>query len=153
MKRMWSRKELKEMVELIKKNVNTLVDSDGHDRFIEGDIEFEEIAGITQTYGKWSLSGTHLMIVVAGSIANGTEISAGKLCSINLPQWVLDKIYEIYNTYVEVKNLEQIYGSGLISQTLGFYLRKTTELFIDTGSVTASDDRNFRVQFDLLIDN
>ena len=59
MKRMWSRKELKEMVEQIKKNVNTLVDSDGHDRFISGDITTSTIAGVEFTYGKWSLRGSH----------------------------------------------------------------------------------------------
>lgn len=130
-----------------------IVDKDGNKRFIEGNITMETITGVTQTYGKWSLSGTHLMIVIAGTIDNGTEITAGKLCSINIPEWILDKIYTIYSSYVVVKNKEPIYGTGLNSQDLGFYLRKTTELFIDTGSVTTTDDRNFRVEFDLLIDN
>lgn len=127
-------------------------DADGHARFIEGDIEIEDIEGVTQVYGKWALSGTHLLIVVAGQIANETVMEYGKFADINLPQWILDKIYPVYATALERKAFD-IYASNGASQEVTTYLIKSTnKLEIET-QFTATADRNFRFAFDLLIDN
>ena len=155
MKRMWSRKELKEMVDLIKKNVNTLVDSDGHDRFIEGDITIETITGVTQTYGKWALCGYHLMIAVAGSIDNGTTLTAGTFAKItDLPAWVYDKIVPmIAGVSVEQKTF-LVFNDDYSNQSITGVLQKLADgkLQIYNGSLTASKDRSFRFIFDLIID-
>lgn len=127
-------------------------DADGHARFIEGDIEIEDIEGVTQVYGKWALSGTHLLIVVAGQIADETVMEYGKFADINLPQWILDKIYPVYATAIERKAFD-IYASNGASQEVTTYLIKSTnKLEIET-QFTATADRNFRFAFDLLIDN
>ena len=76
MRRMYSEKQIRELVKTTKGyDIVNLVDKDGHERFIEGDIPDPEITGLTPIYYKWSLSGTHLMIVMAGTIENGTNLS------------------------------------------------------------------------------
>lgn len=135
-----------------------IVDADGNQRFIEGDITIETIEGITQTYGKWSLSGSHLLIVVACDVLQNTPISNSlRLANFNLPQWIYDKIKSIYG-----------YG-GVDSKTLYFYSKTTTSsvagtskllkdnnilmVVIGYGGNIPDEDRAFRVSFDLLIDS
>ena len=158
MRRMFSEKQIQELVKATKKDINTLVDSQGRNRFIEGNITAETITGITQTYGKWSLSGTHLMLVVCFELANSAVISSTKLCKIELPTWVFDKVKPIYgntiNPYVSFTGGVVTGGTGTGNQNISCSLTKETDyVAINIYSVTSSGDRGFRVQFDLLIDN
>lgn len=135
-------------------NLADIVDSDGNKRFVEGDITIHEISGITQSYGKWSLSGTHLMIVVAISLADTTAITSGTiLCQIDVPQWVKDKIVPIVGTYVD-RIQQTYYDSVLAKQDMNVSLRldSTYGLYITLGSLTLTADRTGRIVFDLLID-
>lgn len=132
-----------------------IVDKDGHKRFIEGDITLEEISGITPIYAKWSLSGSHLMIVIAFSVANATALSYGRLCYVNLPDWIKDKIYQVSGNYV-ARYMCDLFDSDLGTQSLGTYLLKSTlsgSVWIDYSNLTLTKDRIGRIQFDLLIDN
>ena len=164
MKRMWSKNELKNIADNqakeVKKDIATLVDANGHDRFIEGDMENSTIEGLTITYSKWSLSGTHLMIVVAGKIDNDTTLTSQQFISItkDLPQWVLDKIVVVWSSYLESRNFTVYANDWSSSQSLSVALRKQESptpkfgLFLPS-SFTATADRYFRLSFDLLIDN
>ncbi len=159
MKRMWSRNELKnissEEAKSVKKNISTLVDADGHDRFIEGDIDLVDgLTGVSKGYGKWSLSGTHLMLVIGGVISENTVLSAGTFALVkNLPTWVYDKIQPLFaNTTIEQKTMT-VYADDYSSQTITVILQKTSDrIQLYTGSLTASKDRKYRFSFDLLID-
>lgn len=156
MKRMWSKNELKKIVKGTQGyNFANLVDKDGHPRFIEGNITIETISGITKSYGKWSLSGTHLMIVLACSVADATAIDGGTLANITLPEWITNKIVPTFSNAVLYQSVS-MYADNWTSQSLGISLRKpsSNELRIAMEStVILTADRNFRVQFDLLIDN
>ena len=102
--------------------------------------------------GSLILSGSHLMIVLAGTIADTTAISWGVLAvCAGLPQWVLDKIYPMTDSYVDKKAFD-IFGSDLTTQSLNVWLRKSTSLFLSANALTLSADRSFRISFDLLID-
>ena len=79
MRRMFSEKQIQELIKNTPKSITTLVDSQSHNRFVEGEGDLKTIAGITFTYNKWSLSGTHFMLVLAGSIANGTAITTADI--------------------------------------------------------------------------
>ena len=159
MRRMYSKPQLLEAVEQEAevnglKAFENIVDKDGHKRFIEEDITPETISGITWNYAKWSLSGTHLMIVVAGNIANATSLSSGaKLFDINIPSWIFDKIYPILSTHVSF--ITQIfYGESATTQNATIRLSKQTTLNVNMGqSFTLTADRTFRIAIDLLIDN
>ena len=132
-----------------------ITDSHGNPRFIEGDITMNTIDGVTQTYGKWSLSGTHLMIVVAGDVVNGTVISQGtKLCDVNLPSYIKDKIVTIYPRVVDRK-VVPFYGTDSSSQLVNIGLAKDSNIYIrtTTSAYTMTENRVFRIQFDLLIDD
>lgn len=127
-------------------------DSAGRNRFIEGDITIETIEGITQTYGKWSLSGTHLMIVLCLSCENASTIT-GKTANLNLPQWILDKITPLTSNVVNTQNFT-FRATDNSTQTTWFGLFKPddTHINISSGTLVLTADRNVRIEFDLLID-
>ena len=163
MRRMYSKPQLLEAVEQEAevnglKAFENIVDKDGHKRFIEGTITPVVISGVNYTYAKWSLSGNHLMIVIAGNVANGTSISfSDSVSNILLPQWIIDKIYPssaFSNTLVAQATLVYM-ASDRTTQSDSAFLRKTNSTTITTsmGSITLTADRDFRIAFDLLIDN
>ena len=163
-KRMWTDREVRSMaVNSVEKKSDLkvfehIVDKDGHKRFVEGDITIEEITGIAKTYGKWSLSGSHLMMVIALSLADETVIAGNTtLAYIDVPQWVKDKVVKILPESNEVARGSFIAFSSNAgsTQSLAAYLRKPTDsqLVITLGSLTLNTDKFVRLQFDLLIDN
>ena len=131
-------------------------DASGHARFIEGDMASLEEEGVTISFAKWSLSGSHLMLVVAGSIASGTTISAGVFANAyTLPSWIVDKIYPVFISYICNQTFKFYNQSTGQSQDQLFYLRKYegTTIRIENEQIVAEADLGFRVAFDLLIDN
>ena len=161
MRRMYSENQLlkaieKESAENGIKVYENVVDKDGHARFIEGDIVTPEITGVTQTYGKWSLSGSHLLMVLGFSATNATVIPAWqKLGTLNnLPSWILDKIAVLFATNIVDQKTLSLYNSGGTTQQMTARLLKTSgEIQITVSTLTLSDTRDGRISFDLLIDN
>ena len=135
-------------------NISNIIDDQGNKRFVEGDIEIEDITGVTQTYGKWSLSGTHLMIVICFDIANNTTISANDLlASFELPEWIFDKIVPISGKIVSY-NANNAWDSSYNSQAFNAFMKKETSgiQIVKTGNTTLTSDKSVRLVFDLLID-
>lgn len=160
MRRMYSDKQVLKTVEEVAqteglKVFENIVDKDGHPRFIEGDITIEATAGFTQSYGKWSLSGTHLMLVVAGSIENSTTWVGGKtLYEVELPQWLLDKIIPAGSQRIENKNYSIFSIDASSAQNISTYFSKLNgKLALTLGGLTTDAKRYFRFTSDLLIDN
>ena len=154
MKRMWSKNELKEVAKGTQKDITTLVDSQGHERFIEGDITITK-EGITQSYGKWSLSGSHLMIVIAGSLAADFADTYYDT-PIPLPQWIIDKLVKISpDTTIVVNSTYQQFASNGTPLSKQALLRKTSDTAIETRLFIErpTDYPYFRCIFDVLIDN
>ena len=135
-----------------------IVDKDGHARFIDLEGTPATIEGMTISYCKASLSGSHLLFVCAGSIANGTTISNNdEIVRYQLPKWIYDKIYPVWDTYrVELKSVN-LTASNWSTQEFKVVLNKSaTEgriLITKVENLTLSADRSFRIAFDLLIDN
>lgn len=134
-----------------------ITDADGHKRFIEGDLEVEPFNSRVVEYAKWSLSGTHLMLVVCISLANAEVVTSGQVVTIlndQLPQWVLDKLYPIFGDIVSSTTLD-FRNTDYSSQNVSCYLQKTSSgtVRIIMGSITLNKDRTARIAFDLLIDN
>lgn len=133
-------------------------DASGNLRFVGGEGTPLSQAGYTNAYCGWSLSGTHIMFVLAGGFASGTTISAGQFAVFDIPQWIADKIFPVFGaSNIEVKEVP-LYNADwtvddnkppLVLQKSGHYV------FIKnvSTSFTLAKDRSFRVQFDLLIDN
>ena len=133
--------------------MENIVDLAGNKRFVEGVITMDDVTGVTQTYGKWSLSGSHLMIVLSGNIDDGTVLtSPTTLASISLEDYIYSNIQEIMPGLVEFKSI-LVFGTDTTTQSLNISLKKDSDdvIKIDCGSLTASKDRYFRIQFDLLI--
>ena len=153
MKHMWSEEEILSQ----KKDISTLVDSKGNPRFIEGEGIPATIEGFTSTYCKWSLSGTHLMLVLTGTLANATNVAdSAVLATFRLPTFILNKINVVWaNQYIEMKQVS-MYASNWTTQPLITTTRKhenSIQILKSGGStLTLTAERNFRLQFDMLID-
>ena len=136
--------------------LESLKDKNGHNRFIEGAMQEISSPVVTLSYKKWSLSGTHIMFVIAGTCENASVITANTILAYvpNLPTWVINKIFPVWNIeYLEKKNILLIADDGT-TQELGVYLRKAydTIYIYSDAAVTLTANRAFRMQFDLLID-
>lgn len=133
-----------------------IVDQNGNKRFIEGVITPETITGITWSYAKWSLSGSHLMIVVCGQIASTNKFNGGDaLFKVYLPEWVMDKITPTLNkliSYSTFTAVDEFYSSEVVRN---YYDKETTYILcgVSADSSTFENDANFRIQFDLMIDD
>lgn len=144
--------------DIVNKNLmEEIHDESGNLRFVEGKgVWNTAISGLNVSYCKWSLSGTHLMLVVAGTIDNGTNIVSNTvLATFPIPNYILSKIYPVWAvSAIESKNLVARDDSWT-SQNINTVLAKTsTGLVINlNASVSLTANRSFRLQFDLLIDN
>ena len=93
--------------------IEVLVDKNNHFRFVEGNVSTSTISGVTFSYAKWSLSGSHLSIVVAGTLANGSSLNGDLWATITLPSWIVSKIYPVWGTvYIEKKLAQKIYNEN-----------------------------------------
>lgn len=146
-----------------KMNINSfeeIVDKDGHKRFIEGDGEPLVQTGVEIVYCKWSLSGSHLMFVLAGTIEDETVLADGTtLATYTLPKWIFDKIYPVWNdAWLEFRNIETI-ATNWDVENLPVAIQKSSlpnkiKLMKAGGaSFIATQTGSFRYQFDLLIDD
>ena len=161
MRRMYSKPQLLEAVEQEAevnglKAFENIVDKDGHKRFIEQDITVNTISGVTIPYAKWSLSGSHLLIVICLEVANGTSIANDtRVCEIEFPEYIRDKILPFAENFIDYKVLS-FWSSSLGTQNMNVLFKKatTTKFAIDLyTAVTFTADRGARIAFDLLIDN
>ena len=130
-----------------------ITDSNDRNRFVGGN----GTSGYASIYCKWSLSGTHLMIVSAGSFNNGVEIPNNAVIAMfTPPAWVINKIVPVWaSEYIQKIEVELV-ADDWTRQTMPVTLRKHNyDLYIETqgGSITLTANRAFRVQFELLIDN
>ena len=158
MRRMYSLNQLQEIS--LKKIESTtslkvfenIVDKDGNKRFIEGNISLTEVSGVTKTYGKWSLSGSHLLLVLCIDIDNTTVLNWTTLCLIDIPTWIMNKIVPLQQQRVDTK-VFTAYDSSLQTQNLTGMLSKVSGGLQINANMTASADRSCRIAYDLLIDN
>ena len=152
MKHMWSEEEISSQ----KKDIATLVDSKGNPRFVEGEGTPATLEGLNITFCKWSLSGTHLMFVIAGKITNGTILENGlRLADFTIPSFIFDKIAVVWGQfYIESKDVKAV-SDTWDEQTLSTTFAKYTNSIVITkrGNLTLSSDKGFRVQYDLVIDS
>lgn len=147
-------------------DLSKIVDSNGHPRFIEGTgSKLSTDTGLTVTYNRWSLSGTHFMWVIAGTVAedsviggqNAPDHNMNFIC--NIPAWVSNKIVPVFNNrYIAFYSVSFV-ADNWTTQTKQFVFAKDgtkgLALSIPYGSpdITMDKERHFRVQIDLLIDN
>lgn len=148
-------------------NINlmeNIKDLNGNKRFIESDGEvIDAVEGVEITFTKLSLSGTHLMAVVAGVINNATELDATHRIKIdfnNVPSWILDKMVGVSSSYpdiIDIKSITVFSDDFASSQSVNFYIGKDTVnnkiTLRQQKNLTTTAKRIFRVQFDLLIDD
>lgn len=130
-----------------------LKDANGNNRFIEGNISTNEISGITYNYTKWSLSGSHFMIVIAGTIENGTNITSRQIASATLPAFIHSKISVGQNGFIDTKPFNMIASDNTTQQVrIDFDRNSGNIVSFWISDITLTAKRSFRFAFDLLID-
>ena len=158
MRRMFSKRQIEEIVKSNKPTFENITDKGGNPRFVEGDITIKNITGVTKTYGKWSLSGTHLMIMLCIDITSLTSVSTGTtLADIELPTFINSKILPSTNNnainrksfYVFTTSGDSVTNMQCIlkrknASTISLQLMNTTSISISS---------HLMIQFDYLIDN
>lgn len=168
----WRRKSTGELVSKDKleltgdvKCFENIVDKDGHKRFIEGEGTTPTITltGEGNTYdilySKWSLSGTHLMIVLSFIVnpTSDTKITDIQWALSDIPEWVADKIVATSSNIVDRKQSYLFDESGNTLQEMTMSIMKDNDdtIRLTNLSQSAEYDEPFmmRVQLDLLIDN
>lgn len=132
----------------------TITDNAGNKRFVEGSGTPASIEGLTITDNKWSLSGSHLMIVLAGSVASGTQITNGLvLATYYLSTYITNKIKTVYGTLINMGTLNFYTNDYSVSSTpIRLYKSNDVIRIGKIGNYTFNVDVSFRIQFDLLID-
>lgn len=137
-----------------------IVDKDGHSRFVDGDLETTTIEGITPQYAKWSLSGSHLLIVYAFDIASETTLTSNQTIAFaNIPEWIFNKIKPIFAGVIANYEGLPLYADDFSSQSSGFNVRlgdsgKPKSLAIRINApITLDKNRHGRIAIDYLIDN
>ena len=136
--------------------LESIKDADGHNRFVKGAGLIH--GNITELFNEWSLSGSHLMLVCAGSVAGDDSIAQSFVfAEYALPQWILDKIVPLLGqNYVDVALPFRLYdGTTPVSSYL-FHVRKVGSniQFQNAHAMTVPSNKTytFRLEFDLLID-
>ena len=151
-------KDLKMGIGKLAKILEDITDSQGHKRFVGGDGTINSgVAGLSSSFLKWSLSGTHLMFVFAGNLADETVLANGTFVgTFALPSWIMQKIVPVWGgTWIEKKQVELIADDNT-TQNIIVHLgidAPNNYLYVVSSGVTLTADRAFRIQFDLLIDN
>ena len=136
--------------------LSDIEDSAGNKRFIEGEGVATTITNLSISYKKWSLSGTHLMIVYAGGTSSTVSFSANqKLIEYTLPEYVSDKIYPVWSDNLILTNMYFIDGGGSTVETMKVLVKKDNNKLViqNTQAWDVSGTTHFRFQFDLLIDS
>lgn len=139
--------------------MGNIVDSNGNKRFVEGDLFFGTTQeGVTTNYKKYSLSGTHLMLVLELEIDADTSFNAFNV-TCTLPDYIKNKIVALDTTSQIVIPTRSYTGmvAGTWQQVskLSSYLAKSTQgltmVIAQDGTHTAKTI--YRIQYDLLIDS
>lgn len=137
------------------KYLSKIIDEDGKSRFLQGNGVPNE--DVVSPYCKWSLSGTHLLCVIAGTFEDGTELPAYfTLARFGPPQWVLDKIYPVWASVNIERFTAKLTANDWSTQDLDLLLQDQGSYLQIIGNnsqvVTLTATRSFRIQIDLLID-
>lgn len=141
-------------------DLSNVRDSDGNQRFISGNITPNaSLASIEAVYAKWTLSGSHLMIVFMFKVLEDFTASGTNLGYMDIPSWLYAKIYPMGNTnHIAVTDSLYGYYPNNLSPSAGAirpYLAKNVgnyrlDMTIEQGNL--EQDKYYRVVFDLVID-
>lgn len=158
MKHMWSEEEIQTLIEEQggsgTSTLENIVDKNGNKRFIEGTPNFvlSEGYNVVSVYEKWSLSGTHLMIVGVLTANGNSNLSSKKVYEITLPNWIFSKIVTFPNSVV-VSRISALASNTSASMTALLNKDVQSNILYVTAPTEVRDGVTYRIQFDLLVDN
>ena len=100
---MYSEEELLEVAK-----IENLVDSKRRNRFIEGVGIPANVDGMTIVSSKWALNGNNLIFEIIGGISKNIP-QMTKICTFNLPDWVVNKIKQTIYEDASYRNVNAIH--------------------------------------------
>ena len=137
--------------------LDDIVDSKGNKRFIEGNLIVKNKPGLTITYNKWSLSGTHLMLVLCIEYDTAAIFEVNEIfATVELPNYIINKIPS-GNRIIDTKSPtsykisnNKIFANFRYNLTRDNNILKITH---DSASIDIPEACYSRLQFDLIIDS
>lgn len=131
-----------------------IVDSADNRRFIEGIVPIESLGEIIVDYNKWSLSGTHLMLVTVLRNNSGSDLSIidSLIFSLELPNWIMSKIIPDSNDLISTYAVYDFNRTGACFVDLKKIDGKL-KLYGHSSNATIKMNSSYRIQIDLLIDS
>ena len=135
--------------------LDDIVDSAGNKRFVEGNATISGIpSALEVAYNKWSLSGTHLMLVLCiknNSSSTKTITGPVDFATYDLPSYILNKVSPVVGNLVDQKSFT-IWGT---SNAAEIRLNKDNDVlhFKTFANIDIGSNQSIRIQFDLLIDS
>lgn len=133
--------------------LDDIVDSQGNKRFIEGDGVNGSYANVSYLYNKWSLSGTHLMLVTVFKVNSSQDFSANTTIStFKLPQFIIDKITNISTNIVLRRNCDVYVNEAITANIETKLIKNNDELKINVATYSLINSGDARIQVDLVID-
>ena len=147
---MYSEEELLEVAK-----IENLVDSKRRNRFIEGVGIPANVDGMTIVSSKWALNGNNLIFEIIGGISKNIP-QMTKICTFNLPDWVVNKIKQATSSIIDMKRYDVVSSDGGLSITSLLINKNSNDLEFTTtsGIPTISGEQVFfRFTFNTIIDN
>lgn len=129
-------------------------DADGNSRFFDIDVvKVDTYVGNLNFSGIAGLSGKILTIAFSLGNKTGATISpnAGKICEIDAPQWLLDKIYTWVSgsTVVRFMNIEK---DTTITVTRAFLRKDSSGLYVEAAGGDFPDNTVLFAEVNLVIE-
>lgn len=147
---------------LVHNLLENIVDDNGDLRFNEGSIDVIDTLEDYVIFSKWSLSGTHLLLVLCIYNTSESDITisgASQITTpINLPQWVKSKIYPMGTTYHVMRISGGITGYKPSDLTASanpvetYLMKANNDITINTIDATFESGFYYRFEYNLLID-
>ena len=132
---------------------NSLFDSSGNFRFIEGNGTARVVSGMSLKSIKWSLNGSNLMFEIDGTFSVNLR-GFDTLCTFDLPEWVADKIAIAINDIVDFIDYSIITTSGSVYKNrIQITKSGNTLYFTSIGNTTDISGMSlFKIRYNIIID-
>lgn len=144
-------------------------DNNGHLRFVEGNMDMSALTalGLSAVFGKWALSGNHLMFVCAFRNVSGNPITLpdwtkiGKCSTPTLPQFIYDSLHDVSGGVLASAPLQGCSGSDVtrvLRMGAAFIEKNGGYINIVARAITGESEPSLgnydylRVNFDFIID-
>ena len=132
---------------------NSLFDSKGNFRFIEGEGTPANVPGMTIISNKWALNGKNLIFEISGSL-NQDVASNTTICRFILPEWITNKLTIPVANLIDITYnvIGFISGGATPLYVLIYKYSNALDFVISSGASDISETGYFKIRYNTIID-